>query len=100
NSYKGLPVFDAMTENWPLFYLKIRLYLESKDLLNIITRDNDKPVHDKGKEQAAQRAKEAGTRAKDDLSENDGEWFNQGENYSNVAGGRNRFEIPSNNYAG
>ncbi|KAJ3344405.1 hypothetical protein HDU83_005258 [Entophlyctis luteolus] len=65
---KGLPVFDATAESWASFYLKIKLYLESRDLLYIILREEDSIKPDGETDSArSQREKEALTRSRDDI---------------------------------
>jgi len=67
-SYKSLPDFDSKMENWPIFKLKFRLFLETRDrdLRYVIDREDDDASADDDLEEKTLKKEQKKNRAKDD----------------------------------
>ncbi|HXQ39102.1 MAG TPA: hypothetical protein VN843_34200, partial [Anaerolineales bacterium] len=65
-SFKSIPTFDATMAKWPIFYLKFKTMLGSRDLLHIIERDADPVVVGETNTQKIVREEQALNRVKND----------------------------------
>ena len=67
DSYKILPTFDATSINWPSFTTRFKIFLEGKEKLYIIQRENDNLIPGENTVDKQTREAQSLTRKKDDI---------------------------------
>ena len=65
-AYRAIPIFESDLKDWPIWKIKLRAYLDGKDLLYIVDREIDVPLPGDSKEEIAIKATQASSRTKDD----------------------------------